>query len=432
MSATEVVRAPDVAIPVGEGSRWPVATAAVVCLGACVAVVVASDGSTLWRCGRVVVVVGLTVAAGTVIRCGPDLHRRLVAFATGLVGLAVGLGIGLPHLAKHGDFVLTACGLGALLAGMVLYAAGAGGLIRGAHAWRRFPMAFGLVVVTYVVLWSLSIAIAATNVPATTLGAATPADRGLTYSNVEFETADGVTLSGWYVPSTNGAAVALLHGAGSTRSNVLDQAEVLAGHGYGVLLYDARGHGLSGGRAMDFGWYGDEDIAAAVSFLDARPEIDGNRIGAVGLSMGGEQAIGAAASVDGIAAVVAEGATNRVSADKQWLSDEHGIRGVVQEAIDWLLYGATDLLTDARPPTSLRAAAASSGRPMLLIAAGEVPDEPNAAEFVRAGSPEQVEVWIADGAGHTDALETHPEAWENRVVGFLERELDNPTGGPAG
>ena len=47
------------------------------------------------------------------------------------------------------------------------------------------------------------------------------------------------------------------------RSAVLDQAAVLARHGYGVLLYDARGMGRSGGRAMNFGWYGDRDLAAA-------------------------------------------------------------------------------------------------------------------------------------------------------------------------
>jgi uncharacterized protein len=45
---------------------------------------------------------------------------------------------------------------------------------------------------------------------------------------------------------------------------------VLARHGYGVLLFDARGHGRSEGRAMDFGWFGDLDVSAAVSFLVAR------------------------------------------------------------------------------------------------------------------------------------------------------------------
>ena len=111
----------------------------------------------------------------------------------------------------------------------------------------------------------------------------------------------------------NHAAVVLLHGAGSTRSSVLDHAVVLANHGYGVLLFDARGHGRSGGRAMDFGWYGDKDVTAAVSFLQTRPDVDDDLIAAVGLSMGGEEAIGAAASDRRIRAVVAEGATHRVS-----------------------------------------------------------------------------------------------------------------------
>src|SRR5438045_978113 len=83
------------------------------------------------------------------------------------------------------------------------------------------------------------------------------------------------------------AAAVLLHGASSTRSNVLAHADVLARHGFGVLLFDARGHGRSGGRAMELGWYGDRDIAAAVSYLEARTDVARGRIGAVGMSMGG-------------------------------------------------------------------------------------------------------------------------------------------------
>ena len=107
-------------------------------------------------------------------------------------------------------------------------------------------------------------AVAATNVPRPEIGA-TPASAGLAYQDVTLTTADGVRLAGWYVPSSNGAAVVLRHGAGSTRSNVLPEAEVLARHGFGVLLVDARGHGQSDGRAMDFGWHGDADIDAANS-----------------------------------------------------------------------------------------------------------------------------------------------------------------------
>ena len=48
----------------------------------------------------------------------------------------------------------------------------------------------------------------------------------------------------------------LLPGAGSTRTAVMGQAAVLARHGYGALLHDTGGHGLSAGHAMDFGWWG--------------------------------------------------------------------------------------------------------------------------------------------------------------------------------
>ena len=137
---------------------------------------------------------------------------------------------------------------------------------------------------------------------------------------------------------------------------------------------------------MDFGWYGNEDTTAAVSFLQAQPDVDDERIAAVGMSMGGEEVIGAAAADSRIRAVVAEGATNRVTGDKAWLSDEFGWRGAVQERVEWLLYSTTDLLTDAAPPMTLRdAVAAASPRPVLLIAGGDVADEGRAGRYIQRG-----------------------------------------------
>ncbi|HUK72700.1 MAG TPA: alpha/beta hydrolase [Streptosporangiaceae bacterium] len=120
-------------------------------------------------------------------------------------------------------------------------------------------------------LFPLTMAVFATNQPPGPLGSATPAAYGLAYRNVAFRTAHGVQLSAWYIPARNGAAVLLLPGSGSTRTAVLPQAAVLARHGYGTLLVDTRGHGRSGGHAMDFGWWGDRNISAAMSFLTRRP-----------------------------------------------------------------------------------------------------------------------------------------------------------------
>ena len=215
------------------------------------------------------------------------------------------------------------------------------------------------------------------------------------------------------------------HGAGdSTADSVLAQAAVLAGHGYAVLATDARGHARSEGRAMDFGWYGDHDIEAAVSFLADQPGVDPDRIGVVGLSMGGEEAIGAAADDPRIGAVVAEGATARTDGDKTWLADEYGLQGQVQLGLDRIQYTMTDLLTSASKPTALPDAVADAApTPILLIAAGEVEEEQHAAAHLEKGSSSNVTVWVVPDAGHTDGLDTAPDEWEERVIGFLADAL---------
>jgi dienelactone hydrolase len=161
-----------------------------------------------------------------------------------------------------------------------------------------------------------------------------------------------------------------------------------------------------------------------VSFLVTQPDVEADRIAALGLSMGGEEAIGAAASEPRIQAVVAEGATNRMTGDKAWLSDVHGWRGDVQEGIEWLTYGLTDLLTEADPPIALHdAVAAAAPRPFLLIAAGDVPTEGDAGRYIRSASPGTVELWVVPDTGHTAGLDTHPDEWEQRVLAFLDTAL---------
>jgi len=353
-----------------------------------------------------------------------QIVRAILVFSAGCLVLGVGIGLGPPYLAKAGLHPVTILGMAGFAAGLVLLALGGVGLVRVARSWRRILVVPVLLAAVAASVLSIGQAVAATNVPPTTVGSATPADRGLASTEVRFPTADGVALAGWYIPSRNHAAVVLLHGAGSTRSSLLDHAVVLAHHGYGVLLLDARGHGRSGGRAMDFGWYGDEDVAAAVSFLQTRPDVDDELIAAVGLSMGGEEAIGAAAGDRRIRAVVAEGATHRATSDREWLSDEFGWRGTLQEGLDRLTYGITDVLTAADQPPALRdAVAATAPRRVLLIAAGDRADEGNADRYIQSGATGSVDLWIVPDTGHTDALRTHPGEWEQRVTAFLATAL---------
>jgi dienelactone hydrolase len=348
-----------------------------------------------------------------------------VVLVLGTVATAVGAGIGVRHLQKTGLSVMTVAGLALLVVGLLAlgYAAVVGW--RRLRRWWRLAMVPVAVVVLQVAFCG-AFAVMVTVVPPTTLGSDTPAAKGLEYRDVTFSTSDGVKLSAWYVPSRDGAAVVLRHGSGSIRTATLDQAAVLARHGYGVLLVDARGHGRSDGAGMDLGWYGDADTIASVTYLTRRPDVSPDRIGVVGLSMGGEEAIGAAAADSRIKAVVAEGATGRTAADIEALRTD-GAGSVLPRVVDRFTYGLVDLLTGAAPPDPLRAAVAEAEQAeLLLVTAGQLPDEGRAAESFRSAAPDRVTVWEVPDASHTGGLATAPREWESRVVGFLDAALAPP------
>ena len=383
--------------------------------------VVARDGSPVWQVIRAVVAAAVVGTGWLGVQRG-GLQRIAAGLALAWLAVPVGIGIGVPHLAAVGLSVATVAGVLVLFGGLTVFSTALIAVARRAGRVLAVPASAGAVIVLIVMGFTLGQAVAATNVPRTDLGSRTPADEGLAFRDVTFPAADGTPLSGWFVPGLSEANVVLLHGAGSTRSNVLDHAVALAGQGLGVLLFDARGHGRSGGRAMDFGWFGDDDIDGAIQFLVNEPGVDPARVAVVGLSMGGEQALGAAATNPSIRAVVAEGATNRVAGDKAWLSDVYGVRGTVTEGIGVLTTCFADLLTSAGPPVELREAV-RRGVPTLLIAGGAIADEVHAGRYLQSASPATVELWVAPDTPHTAALRMHPDEWTTRVTSFLSEAL---------
>jgi predicted alpha/beta hydrolase len=123
---------------------------------------------------------------------------------------------------------------------------------------------------------------------------------------VELRTSDGLNLEGSYVPSKNGAAVIVAFGRKGTQA----PARLLARHGYGVLIFDRRDEGESDGDPNPYAWTeGERDLLAAIEFLKGRPDVEAGRIGGVGLSVGGETFLQAAAHSEDLQAVVSEGAT---------------------------------------------------------------------------------------------------------------------------
>jgi fermentation-respiration switch protein FrsA (DUF1100 family) len=398
-------------------------TVILTCLGACLTVVAIIPGGLAERLFGIVV--GSVLTGGVVLLWSQGTRSGgWVALALGAMGVIVGIGIGLRSISVGVIDVIASVSTLALFAGVAAVGIGLGRVATGLRRIWRIAAETLLAVFVALTVWTVTPALIATNVPRITPGDATPADFGFEASEVQFDTSDGVRLWAWFAPPSDGKVAIIRHGAGSTASDALSHAATMVRHGYGVLITDARGHGHSGGEAMDFGWYGDLDIGAAVDFLLIQPGVDPNRIVLVGLSMGGEESIGAAAADSRVAAVVAEGVTARTDADKAWLAEEYGWRGWVQTKLEWVQYTVTDLLTDASKPASLAsAAAAMAPRELLLVTAGAVAEEGNAARHIEASGPGNVTVRTIAGAGHIQGLRVAPDEWQRAVIDFLDSAL---------
>ena len=197
---------------------------------------------------------------------------------------------------------------------------------------------------------------------------------------------------------------------------------MLARHGYGVLLFDRRGEGESEGDPNVFGWKGDRDVRAAVEFLRNRPDVDPERIGGIGLSVGGEMMMEAAAESDGLAALVSEGAGIRSLRESSRDSDT---RKRIEAALaHTIVTPAIALFSNSMPPESLDDLAARIASPVFFIYA--MPGQGGEAELTELyydSAREPKEIWLVPGAGHTGGIEARPQEYERRVVGFFDDAL---------
>ena len=238
------------------------------------------------------------------------------------------------------------------------------------------------------------------------------------YRDVAFEASDGLDIKGWYRPSENGATVLVVHGGSSDREGSVDHAQMLAAHGYGVLVYDARGRGESDGSENNYGWDWTKDVAGALLFLKAQAGVDPDRIGALGLSTGADVLIEVAAERSDVRALVSDGAAAGSFEDGQRLNGTG-----LASAPAWLTFATIRVLTGDQPGTPLEDAIARVRSPTLLISAGTQIERDFNVHYDEVAGDGPVEHWNLPDASHTDAIHEQRPEYERRVVAFLDEAL---------
>ena len=238
---------------------------------------------------------------------------------------------------------------------------------------------------------------------------------------VTFQADDGVPLVGDFVAPKNGAAVILIHGLYANREQLLPEAHLLTEHGYGVLIYDNRAHGDSGGSTATWGLLESEDAMRAVDFVQQRTGLPAGKIGLLGLSIGGTAALRETTGDPRIGALVVEATYSSMGEEVQFMYSKYG--ALSEWPARWVaqLLGRLDY-SQIEPRDIV---CGLSSRPLLLVYGSEDADVPIAeAHRMAAAACRPDALLVVNATSHGRYMDS-PDAqmYATRLVSFFDSNL---------
>ncbi|ESZ57421.1 alpha/beta hydrolase [Mesorhizobium sp. C120A] len=225
-------------------------------------------------------------------------------------------------------------------------------------------------------------------------------------------------LVGWAADRKGSCgAVVLLHGRGANRLALVQRAKLLFDAGYSVVLFDLSGHGESGGAIQGFGYTEAQDAARIIAY--ARQRFPGQKLGAVGSSLGAAAFVFAAQQAPADAYVLEQlyASLRETTAWRMPFNFWRGFQADVLLAQMPLRLGLS--AGNVRPVDRL----GQIGEPLMLLAGSTDPfiDRSQVQALHSAAAGSQL-VWF-EGAGHVDLLRYDQPRYRDAVLPFLATKL---------
>jgi uncharacterized protein len=244
-------------------------------------------------------------------------------------------------------------------------------------------------------------------------------------AEVQISAFDDILLRAWFIQPQqgNGEAVILLHGLGDNRLGMQGYEELLLGHGYSVLMPDARAHGLSGGVYPTYGLLERDDIRRWFEWIE-REHYPGCIFG-FGESMGAAQLLQALDAEPNFCAVAAESSFStfrEIAYDRMGQQFHTGpwlgrtvLRPVVEIALAYTRWKYHLDLASISPENAV----VHTRVPILLIHGQVDSNIPvRHSRRIKLANP-QVVLWEVPGADHCGAISVAPAEFEQRTLSWF-------------
>ncbi|MBM2713061.1 alpha/beta fold hydrolase [Mesorhizobium caraganae] len=240
----------------------------------------------------------------------------------------------------------------------------------------------------------------------------------LPVARVVLDQAGAPELVGWVADRKGSCgSIVLLHGRGANRLALVERAKLLFDAGYSIVLFDLSGHGESGGAIQGFGYTEGQDAARIIAF--ARQRFPGERLGAVGSSLGAAAFVFAAQQARADAYVL-EQLYASLRETTAWRMPFHFWRGLQADVLLAQMPLRLGLSADnAKPVDRL----GKIGEPLMLLAGSIDPfiDRGQVLALQNAAVGSEL-VWF-EGAGHVDLLRYDQPRYRDAVLPFLATKL---------
>ena len=248
-----------------------------------------------------------------------------------------------------------------------------------------------------------------------------PPPPDLQAKSVEIPSPSGAMLQGWQVPGQPGmGAVVLFHGVRRNRLSMVRRARLLKQAGFSVLLIDFQASGESSGQRITFGHLEALDARAAIDYV--RHELPDEKIGAIGVSLGGAAALLGPTALPVDALVLESVYPDIHNALTHRLRVYLGPIGpVFAPPLEMLFKPILGMSMDQLRPIQ----GMSRLSIPVLVATGTADQRTPEAEAkaIFAQAPEPKRFWAVEGAAHVDLEEYAPEDYRRVVVQFLTETL---------
>ncbi|HMZ07654.1 MAG TPA: alpha/beta hydrolase [Anaerolineales bacterium] len=236
-------------------------------------------------------------------------------------------------------------------------------------------------------------------------------EQGIPFQRITLVTEDGIELVAWYTPPRRGTVILLAHGYGHNRPEWV--YALLAKKGYGVLAWDARAHGESGGTISTLGYREVMDVKAALNYALSQPEV--YHVGGWGGSMGGATMIRAAAEYPQIEALVVDSAFSSLEAEVDFLSPYPMFNPIAKVFMSLGLGVNLDSVSPAAVIGQI------SPRPVYIIqGTADKVAAPESAQQLFDAAQEPKSLWLQEDAIHLGIYIQNPGRYQRRVLRFYD------------